>query len=239
MAGGVLRRLELSYVGYPTRLLAALGVALERLGPGPSFELVLGDNGDVPDDSEEQARALNAALAAMLGRVSLLSLPAPFSELAVRSPVLRHLHLRFVVWEVQGLPLMFDAAPALESVRLEFIFPSEAAPALAALASDHNLPALRTVEMTVADEDGGCVRISPSPGGLRWWRSGCGGGSGSGRVADGGGASVERGWMDGNPRVAASAVGAHRPTPARPAGHAAAAEARANSRTATNYRQCR
>ena len=49
----------------------------------------------------------------------------------------------------------------LESVRLEQIYPSEAAPLLVALASDPNLPALRAVQLTVSREGD---RISPRPG---------------------------------------------------------------------------
>ena len=59
--------------------------------------------------------------------------------------------------------MRIDAAPALESVRLEWVFPSKAAPLLAALASDPNLPALQMVELTMSQEDN---RNSPHPGPL-------------------------------------------------------------------------
>ena len=91
----------------------------------------------------------------MLDRVSHLTLHAyGGGELAVvRSSVMRRLELDLCGTRVaERLPLRFGAAPALESVKLEMIFPSEAAPVLVALASDPNLPALRAVELTVSEE---------------------------------------------------------------------------------------
>ena len=157
VAGGTMRHLGLWQVRYPARLLLDLGAALQRGGPGPSFEL------EVLGYSEALAAAVHAALATVLGRVSLLSLKIYDGGelLAVGSQALLRLELRFEAEAVQQqLPFRFDAAPALESVLLKYVFPSEAAPLLVALASDPNLPALRAVKLVVAQEGD---RKSPHP----------------------------------------------------------------------------
>ena len=59
--------------------------------------------------------------------------------------------------------MRFDEAPELKSVRLDYVFPSEAAPLLAALLSNPNLPALRAVALTVSQEGN---RHSPHTGPL-------------------------------------------------------------------------
>ena len=151
VAGGTTRRLELQNMNVidPPRLLAALGAALQRVAPGPSFELQLGPY------SEAAASAVNTPLARILGRVSLLSLSFYGGELAVRSRTLRRLEICIEgKTALEQLPWRIDTAPALKSVRLERVSPSEAAPLLVALASDPNLPALRVVDLTVAQDDG-------------------------------------------------------------------------------------
>ena len=59
-------------------------------------------------------------------------------------------------------PVRFHAAPSLESVLLDYVYPSEAAPLMAALASDPNLPALRSVGLIVSP-DGNRLRPFPGP----------------------------------------------------------------------------
>ena len=158
-ASGALRRLALRQYGMdpargkdPARLLATLGAALQRRGPGISLEL------EIEIYLEAEAAAVRATLAAMLGRVSLLSLRiydrGGELELAVRSHVLRRLELRFQGDAArQRLPLRFIEAPALESVRLDHVYPSEAAPFLLDLASDPSLPALRVVELSFSKKN--------------------------------------------------------------------------------------
>ena len=150
VAGVTTRRLDffsLLDLG-PAPLLAALGAALQKGGPGPSFELMVGGY------NEEEAVAVLGALAAVLGRVSFLRLPIyGVCVLVVRSQALRRLEMSFWGEAAQQLPpVRFEAAPALESVLLNFVIPSEAAPMLAALASNPNLPALRAVDLTVVQE---------------------------------------------------------------------------------------
>ena len=156
VAGGSLRRLGFSVSNIAQRL-TDLGAALQKIRAGPSLEL------ELEEFNKADAAAVYAALAAMLDRVSHLRLETIHAEytgaagarLVVRSPTLRRLELRFKDgdWplELEGMPFQLDAAPALESVRLERVFPCEAALLLAALASDPDLPALRSVEMTLSE----------------------------------------------------------------------------------------
>ena len=148
-----------------SRLLMALGTALQRGRQWPSFELKVGWY----TVELEGAAAVHAALAAVLCRVSFLWLPVySGGELpAERSAVIRRLELNFYFGAAAAaaeLPFRFDAAPALESVLLDRVYPSEAAPLLVALASDPNLPALRSVQLTLAREAD--RRYPPHPGPL-------------------------------------------------------------------------
>ena len=179
VAGGTMRRLELSYDSHGDPawpLLADLGAALQRGGPGPCLELQVRVEAGFGVPSGDEQAAVHAALAAMLGRVSLLSLPVysggEIAVLVVRSQVLRRLEIFICKLAARcQLPLRIDAAPALESVRLEYVFPSVAARLLVALASDPSLPALQEVELTLADEGSRhfpyCGLLAPVAGGVR------------------------------------------------------------------------
>ena len=146
VASGATRRLVFWWSGNLAQILVALGAALQRGGAVPSFELEIGGGVNIRAEEEQAAYA---PLAALLGRISLLSIHLQ-GELRVRSPVLRRLEVHIEGREARQLRLQFDVASALESVLFERVFPSEAAPLLAALASDPNLPALMMVRYGAA-----------------------------------------------------------------------------------------
>ena len=111
------------------------------------------------------------ALSALLDRVTDLAL-LPWNlrggTLIVRSEALRSLTISYpAIAESAGkaeLPVRIERAPALERVRAESVWPSEAADLLAHLASDPNLPSTRAVEMLISGERS--ARWYPHPGSL-------------------------------------------------------------------------